>query len=316
MIVVPILSALGVTTPKTSSRAITSASGTADTMGVLADVSLSADRIHDVVDATGGCIVWGGALELAPADDVLITVERPMGIDTEAQMIASILSKKVTAGASHALIDIPVGPTAKVRSHRQAQHLSQAFSAVAVEVGIGIDVVVTEARGPIGRGVGPRLEALDVLAVLGREAGAPRDLREKSLFLAGRLLERTGAVENAGGYRAAQRTLDSGAALAKLEEIIVAQGEAGLPDAAPFQERVASHRDGRIAAIDCLEINSIAKLAGAPANPAAGLRLLQGVGDVVAVGDPLLELHAQSREQLKFAVEYARRTGTLFDFGY
>ena len=118
MIVVPIVASLGVTIPKTSSRAITSPSGTADTMGVLADVALGRERMYEVVERTGACIAWGGALDLAPADDVLITVERPMGIDTEAQMIASIISKKKTAGATHALIDIPLGPDRQGREPR------------------------------------------------------------------------------------------------------------------------------------------------------------------------------------------------------
>jgi thymidine phosphorylase len=155
MVVVPILASLGVVVPKTSSRAITSPSGTADTMAV---------------------IVWGGALDLAPADDVLITVERPMGIDTEAQLVASILAKKKTAGATHALIDIPVGPTAKVRTQEQADLLSALFAGVARAIDLSVDVVSTSARGPIGRGVGPRLEALDALSVLRRERSpTPRD---------------------------------------------------------------------------------------------------------------------------------------------
>jgi thymidine phosphorylase len=316
LIVVPILAALGLTVPKTSSRAITSPSGTADTMAVLADVALSPDRIRRVVERTGACIVWGGALDLAPADDVLITVERPMGIDTEGQMIASILSKKKTAGATHALIDIPVGPTAKVRSRERGEALAERFREVAQAIELTVDVVLTEAHGPIGRGVGPRLEALDVLSVLKREPDAPAELREKSLYLAARLLERTGAVGDAGGYRAAQRALDSGAALAKLEEIIEAQGRAELPAAAPFRAEVEATRDGRVREIDCLEVNAIAKLAGAPANPAAGLRLLRGVDAVVARGEPLFEVHAQSRDQLEFALEYARARPDVVRFGF
>ncbi len=316
LVVVPILAALGLTVPKTSSRAITSASGTADTMGVLADVALSPERIRSVVERTGACIVWGGALDLAPADDVLITVERPMGIDTEGQMIASILSKKKTAGATHALIDLPVGPSAKVRSRERGEALAERFRDVAQAIGLRVEVLLTEAHAPIGRGVGPRLEALDVLAVLKREPHAPADLREKSLYLAARLLECTGAVSDAGGYRAAQRALDSGAALAKFEEIALAQGRLELPPPAPFRAEVLAPRDGRIRAIDCLEVNTIAKLAGAPANPAAGLCVLRGVDAVVARGEPLLELHAQSRAQLDFALEYANSHPTLFELGF
>lgn len=317
MIVVPILASLGLTVPKTSSKAITSAAGTADTMGVLADVELSNARLHRVVEATGGCIAWGGALELAPADDVLITVERPMQLDTEAQMVASILAKKKTAGATHALIDIPIGPSTKIRTQAAADALASLFCQVARNIGLEIDVVTTDARGPIGCGIGPRLEALDVLAVLRREPGAPVDLREKSLFLAARILERTGSVPDAGGYVAARETLDSGRAEDRFAQIVRAQGERALPEEARFQQVVASPRDGRIRQIDCLGINRIARLAGSPAHPAAGLRCLQRVGDVVRSGQPLLEIHAQSETQIEIASDYAsQRLGEIVEFGY
>jgi thymidine phosphorylase len=316
MVVVPILAALGVTVPKTSSRAITSPAGTADTMGVLAEVALSPDEIRRVVAEVGGCICWGGALDLAPADDVLITVERPMGIDSEAQMIASILSKKKTAGATHALIDIPLGPTAKVRTRSHAEHLALLFRRVAAAIEIEVDVVVTQAAGPIGFGVGPRLEALDVLAVLQRDPRAPQDLREKSLFLAGRLLEQVGAVSGSGGYRAAQDALDSGRALTRFEAIVAAQGARSLPEPAPHRHPVPSPADGRVRAIDCWEMNRIAKLAGAPAHPAAGLRILRGVGEVVERGEPLFEIHARSRTHLAFAREHAESHPEVYAFGF
>jgi thymidine phosphorylase len=316
MVVVPIVAALGLTMPKTSSRAITSPSGTADTMATLAEVALTPRQIRDVVAKTGGCIAWGGALDLAPADDVLITVERPMGIDTESQMIASILSKKKTAGATHALIDVPVGPHAKVRSHRAGAELAELFEFVGASIGLALDVVITDAHGPIGRGVGPRLEALDALAVLRRDPGAPQDLREKSLFLAARLLERAGKVPDACGYAAAQRALDSGAALARFEEIRAAQGARELPPQALFTGVVPARADGHVRAIDCLRIARIAKLAGAPANPAAGLRMLCRVGDVIARGQPVLEVHAQSETQLGFALAAAESAPELIELGF
>jgi thymidine phosphorylase len=316
MIVVPILAALGLTVPKTSSRAITSPAGTADTMAMLAEVALPPARLAEVVRSAGACIAWGGALDLAPADDILITVERPMEIDTEAQMVTSILAKKKTVGATHVLIDIPVGATAKVRTRAAAERLSSLFRAVADDIDLRLEVIVTEARGPIGRGIGPRLEALDVLAVLRREPGAPMDLREKSLYLAARLLEMTGAAPPAGGYRAAQQVLDSGAALHSLERIVAAQGARPLPAPAPFLHIVTAAADGRVREIDCWEIARVAKSAGAPANAAAGVRLLRCVGDVVARGDPLFEIHAQSEAQLEFARAYAASQPELVRFGF
>jgi thymidine phosphorylase len=316
MVVVPILAALGVTVPKTSSRAITSPAGTADTMGVLAKVALPPERLREVVSKVGGCIAWGGALDLAPADDIMITVERPMGIDTEAQMVASILAKKKTAGATHALIDVPVGDTAKVRSREEADYLGGLFRHVAQALDLRVELVVTEARGPIGRGIGPRLEALDALAVLGRETGAPVDLREKSLFLAARILELVGKVPPAEGYRRAREALDSGAAQRKLDEIIDAQGRRALPPAAPHRCEIGAAGDGRMRAIDCWEIAKVAKLAGAPVSPVAGVWLRHAIGDVVARGEPLFEIHAQAPEQLAFARAYAEAHPEMVAFGY
>jgi thymidine phosphorylase len=193
MIIVPILAALGLTVPKTSSRAITSPAGTADTMGVLADVSLSADRIYEVIRKTGGCIVWGGALELAPADDVLITVERPWSWTRKPRWSLRFWQRK-RPSARRMLIDIPVGRSAKVRTYAAAEELAALFRDVAGQIGMRLEVALTDARAPVGRGIGPRLEALDVLAVLRCDTDAPQDLREKSLYIASRILEMSGKV--------------------------------------------------------------------------------------------------------------------------
>ncbi|MEO8114454.1 MAG: thymidine phosphorylase, partial [Phenylobacterium sp.] len=190
LIVAPIVAAHGLLIPKTSSRAITSPAGTADTMEVFARVDLDEDEMRAVVERCGGCIVWGGRVNLSPADDVLISVERPLGVDTPEQMVASILSKKVAAGSSHLVLDIPVGPTAKVRDRRAALRLRKLFEHVAGRLGLTIEVLLTDGVQPIGRGVGPVLESRDVTAVLENRADAPADLREKAIHLAGRVLER------------------------------------------------------------------------------------------------------------------------------
>jgi thymidine phosphorylase len=316
MIVVPILASLGLTIPKTSSRAITSPAGTADTMGVLADVSLTVERIYEVVGKTGGCIAWGGALELAPADDVLITVERPMELDTESQMVASILAKKKSVSATHVLIDIPVGRSAKVRSFAAAEELAALFRDVASHLDLHLEVALTDARGPIGRGIGPRLEALDVLAVLRGEPDAPEDLREKSLYIASRILEMSGKVAPSYGYREARRALDSGIALRKFEEIVQAQGERELPPPAPYRCTVNARADGRVRQIDCWEISRVAKRAGAPVNVSAGVRMLKGIGDILSRGEPLFEIHASSEEQLEAARVYAETRTEIVTLGF
>ena len=175
MLVVPIVASCGLLMPKTSSRAITSPAGTADAMETVAPVDLSLSAMRRVVEQEGGCIVWGGAVRLSPADDVIIRVERPLDLDSEGQLVASVLSKKAAAGSTHVVIDIPVGPTAKVRSAEAARRLGDRLVRVGDAVGLVVDIMPGDGTQPIGRGIGPALEARDVLAVLQNDAEAPAE---------------------------------------------------------------------------------------------------------------------------------------------
>ena len=306
LIVTPIVAAHGLLMPKTSSRAITSPAGTADTMEVLARVDLDEAEMRAVVETCGACIVWGGRVQLSPADDVLISVERPLGIDAAEQMVASILSKKVAAGSSHLVLDIPVGPSAKVRDQRSALRLKKLFEYVAEPLGLSIEVVLTDGRQPIGRGVGPRLEARDIQAVLQNRTDAPADLREKAIRLAARLLEQDPGLPGGAGERRARDLLESGAAHRKMDEIIAAQGSSPIcGQLGSLVEEVGAHRTGAVTAVDCLRIASVARLAGAPTDPGAGLDLLVRVGDRVEAGQPLYRIHGSEPSDFAFAVEAA-----------
>src|SRR5574343_1524033 len=252
MLVVPIVTAHGMLCPKTSSRAITSPAGTADTMEVLAEVALPFERLASIVRETNGCLAWGGTAELSPADDILISVERPLGIDSSGQMVASILSKKIAAGSTHLVLDIPMGPSAKVRSMPQAQRLKKLFEHVAARRDLQIDVVISDGRQPIGRGIGPVLEARDVMAVLRGETGAPADLRDRAVMLAGRVLEFDPALRGGRGEARAVELLESGAALAAMERLIAAQGaQAVRAEPVPWTHEVPAPHDGKVTAIDC-----------------------------------------------------------------
>ncbi|MGV8839556.1 MAG: thymidine phosphorylase family protein [Bauldia sp.] len=307
LVVVPIVAAHGLTIPKTSSRAITSPAGTADTMEVLARVDLSIDELRETVDRCGGCIAWGGRVNLSPADDVLIAVERRLAIDTPEQMVASILSKKIAAGSTHMVLDVPVGPTAKIRDQRSALRLRKLFEFVAGRLGIAIDVVITDGSQPIGRGIGPVLEMRDVLAVLGSEAGAPADLREKSVRLAGRLIEMDPAVRGGAGETRARELLASGAALQKLEEIAAAQGPPRqTARIGALAEEIRAPKAGFVQGVDCLRIARIARTAGAPTDPGAGIELLRKAGDGVRAGDPIYRIHGDDPADFGMAVAAAR----------
>lgn len=306
MVVVPIVAAHGLPMPKTSSRAITSPAGTADTMEVLARVDLDIGEMQRVVQHARGCLVWGGHVNLSPADDILIAVERPLGIDTPEQMVASILSKKIAAGSTHLLVDIPMGPSAKVRNHAEAVRLRKLFEHIGTRVGLMIEVAITETSQPIGRGIGPVLEARDVMAVLRGEPSAPADLREKSLLLAGRILEFDPALRGGQGAARARELLASGAALAAMERIIEAQGPSAQRHAlGALTCEVAADTNGVVTAIDCYRLARIARLAGAPLDKGAGIDLLRKAGDTVRRGDPLYRIHACVAADFGFATDFA-----------
>jgi thymidine phosphorylase len=311
MLVVPIVAAHGMMIPKTSSRAITSPAGTADTMEVLARVNLSPKKLHEIVRHERGCLSWGGTANLAPVDDLLITVERPLSIDSHGQLVASILAKKLAAGSTHLLIDIPVGPTAKVRQMSEALHLRKLFEYVGDRMGIHLEVIITDGRQPVGNGIGPVLEARDVMAVLQNKPGAPADLRQTALRLAGRIIEFDPDIRGGHGFSIARDILDSGRALNKMNRIIEAQGRIDkhpLPGKLSFD--ITATADGVVTAIDNLQMARIARMAGAPMDKGAGVDLMKKLGEEVVAGDILYRVHAEFPSDFDFAREAcSRNTG-------
>ena len=304
LIVVPIVAACGLPIPKTSSRAITSPAGTADTMETLAPVALDLPAMRRVVEREGGCVVWGGAVALSPTDDVLIQVERPLDFDSEGQLVASVLSKKAAAGATHVVIDIPVGASAKVRSPAAARSLSEHLHYVAHRLGLTLRIMETDGAQPVGRGIGPALEAHDVLAVLQRRRGAAQDLRERALLIAGAVLELAGRAATGQGAVAAAAALDDGRAWAKFQAICEAQGGMREPPRARYRHAVPAGAAGRIAAFDNRRLARMAKLAGAPRAHAAGLEMHVQLGDLVTSDQPLFTLHAEAPGELEYAKRY------------
>jgi thymidine phosphorylase len=263
--------------------------------------------MKDVVAACNGCLVWGGHVNLSPADDILISVERPLSLDTREQMVASIISKKLAAGSTHLLLDIPVGATAKVTNATEAIRLRKLFEFVGDRFGIAIEVVLTDGRQPIGYGIGPVLEARDVMAVLAREPDAPEDLREKSLRLAAHLLEHDPQLRGGTGYIRAKELLDSGAAQKQMQRIIEAQGPpASRNELGELTADIHAARDGIVTEIDCLQINRLARIAGAPLDKGAGIKIFKKIGDRIQAGEPMYRLHANDRSEYDLAIAAAR----------
>ncbi len=314
-IVVAIVAALGVWIPKTSSRAITSPAGTADTMEVLAPVDLDLPAMRRVVEREGGCVVWGGAVRLSPADDVLIRIERALDLDAEAQLVASVISKKVAAGASHLVLDLPVGPTAKVRDAIAANALAERLVDVSRAFGLEARAVVSDGTEPVGHGMGPALEARDVLAVVRGEPQAPADLAERAVALAGEILELAGAAPAGHGRALAREALADGRARAKLEAICEAQGGMREPAIAAHTRDIVAATGGRVEAIDNRRIARLAKLAGAPHAQAAGVVLHARTGTRVEPGATTMTVHAESPGELAYAIDFAEGNPDIVRLG-
>ncbi|MCW3994689.1 MAG: AMP phosphorylase [Candidatus Bathyarchaeota archaeon] len=309
MLVVPIVAAAGFAIPKTSSRAITSPAGTADRVETLCPVNLSIKEIENVVAKTNGCLVWGGSLELAPADDLFIQVEYPLGIDP--MLLPSILSKKKAIGATHVVIDIPTGMGAKIKTRTEAYTLASDFVDLGKRLGLNIQCALTFGDQPLGCSIGPALEAREALTTL--MGGGPPDLHEKAVSLAGMLFDMVG-VENPRGM--AEEMIDSGKAEKKLREIIAAQG--GNPevkpetiDVGPKSAVVRSERTGKVLWLSTDDIVRIAREAGAPKEKGAGVVLHAKLGENVRKDGVLFEIYAQRSSKLSSALELASQLSPI-----
>ena len=277
-------------------------------MEVLARVDVGVEEMKEVVAACRGCLVWGGHVNLSPADDILISVERPLGLDTREQMVASIMSKKLAAGSTHLLIDLPVGPTAKLAN-------ADGSDAAAQVVRVRRRPFRHSRRGDHDRwppadrqwhrpGSGGRRTSWPFWPTI---RGAPADLREKSLRLAAHLLEYDPQLRGGSGYARARELLDSGAALKQMQKIIDAQGPSTCRnDIGKLTFDIAAPRDGAISGIDCLQLNRLARTAGAPIDKGAGIRLFRKIGDRVEKGEPLYRIHAYDQSELDLAAAAAK----------
>lgn len=311
LLVVPIVAASGLLIPKTSSRAITGAGGTADLMEVLAEVEFSAEEIKEMTEKVGGVIVWGGATNIAPADDKLIKAEYALSIDPYSQMLASIMAKKGAVGADAVVVDMPVGPGTKLTTPDAGRSLAKDLIDLGERLGIRVECAMTFGGSPVGRTIGPALEVREALTVL-ENKGGPNSLKEKSLALAGILLEMGGAAGRGEGYRAAEEILTSGRAHGKLMEIIEAQGgDPGVKseDIAIGEhcEPIVSPTSGYVVAFFNKRLVELARMAGAPSEKGAGVIIHKKMGERVKKGEPLITICSGSDWELESAVKDAKR---------
>lgn len=310
LIVVPIVAAAGLSIPKTCSRAISSAGGTADILETIANVTLPGWKIKEITEKVGGTIAWGGGVNIAPADDIIIRVEYPLSIDPYSQVIASVLAKKKAVGADHLLMDIPVGPHTKVESMELARRYARDFMDIGQKIGINVQCAITYGGQPVGRSIGPALEVKEALMVLENDPPSSSTV-EKATSLAGIILEMGGFSGN--GKVEAMRILKSGEALNKFREIIRAQGtdnpEIGSQEVpmGEFTGSVLSPGDGYVSSINNKDIVRIARAAGCPHDKFGGIALKKKIGHQVEKGEVLFEIFSSNDQRLKGAIQTAKK---------
>lgn len=290
--------------PKTSSRAITSAAGTADVIELIAKVEFDVEQIKKIVKKAKACLVWGGSLGLSPADDKIIQVERFLNLDPKSQLIASIMSKKISVGSKFVIIDIPYGKGSKVKTEKEALELKSLFEKVGKKFNINVKCVLTDGNQPIGNGIGPMLELIDVIKVLKGKDDKPKDLYEKSLHLSSELLGMLIGKNKA--KETAKKILDSGKAFNAFKEIIKAQegdvDEKKLITSDIFFE-LKSDKNGKIVDIDNKKINFIARIAGCPVDKLAGIYLEKHLGEKIEKNETYAIIYAETKEKLDYALK-------------
>ena len=306
-IVVPICASAGLIMPKNSSRAITSAAGTADVIEGIAKVEFTISELRKIIKKTNACMVWGGYLGIVPADSKILSIERELNLDAEAHLLASIISKKLASDSDYILIDIPCGKTAKV-SKKRALRLKNKFEKIGKYFHKELRVLLTDGSQPIGNGVGPELELADVIKVLRGDKDAPKDLRDKSLLLSGILLEMAGKAKKGEGIAMAKNILDTKKAFEKFQEIIKAQkGKLRPIKKARFSKDILAFKNCKIKEIDNKKINSIARILGCPYYKLSGMYLHFHVGDKIKKGDKIMTLYSGSKTSLKQANDFYKK---------
>lgn len=324
LIVVPIIAAAGFTIPKSSSRAITTAGGTADDMELLSPVTFTKEKIYEIVKKIHGCIVWGGSFHIAPADDILIQVEQPLLFESYDKIIVSIMAKKVAFGSNHVVIDIPFGDSLKVQKKSDAEILKDKFHYIAKKFDIKLDTYIHEMLQPAGYGIGPVLECRAAFRVLEQTPDKPQDLEEHALILAGKLLDLCSqdcpvhikekvAKHFPDGNAWATYLLKSGKALEKMKEIIQAQGGNPKITSATLTEHIGKYmyevpakKSGKIKKINSKNITALVSILGAPTQKGSGIYFSKRVGDKIEKNDILYTLYSESRYHLNEAEESLR----------
>jgi len=316
-IIIPIVASFGVCIPKTSSRSITSPAGTSDTVETIMKVDFSSEQIKEMVKKNNACLVWGGALKLAPADDIIINITRALGIEPYSKMIISVMAKKVAMGVNYLAVDIPVAKGAKISDMIIAKKIEKLFIFLSKKFNIKTKVVISKSFGPIGRGIGPALEMRDVMRVLQQKENRPLDLENKAIKLAGYLLEMTNKAKKGKGVEMAKVNLKNGLAFQKMIDIIKAQNGNENIDSEDIKVgeyiyEIKAKNNGIVKSINNADIVELCSLLGTPKLKGSGIYLNKNVAEKYVKGDTLFTMYSESEPRLNLAKEALEKLRDIY----
>ncbi|MHA1449344.1 MAG: AMP phosphorylase, partial [Candidatus Hodarchaeales archaeon] len=304
LLIVPILAAAGLLIPKTSTKAITSASGTVNTMQALGcETDFSVDEMYDITKKIKACIISGTKLGIAPVVDKIISdAAFPLGIDPPTLMLSGILSKKMAMGVDFMVLDIPVGRGAKFSTEDLGREYGRTFVNLASNVGITAESALTYGSVPVGHAIGPALEAREALNALMDVNNGPVSLVEKSTALAGIVLEMANMASMGKGKEIAFEYLKSGKAYEKMKQIIELQG--GDPNmkvedipVGKYSLQIDAPVNGWPVEIKNRALLQVARAAGAPHSMGAGV-LMKFKKESVKKGDTIAYVYSDSEQAL------------------
>lgn len=311
MIMIPLLASLGIKMPKSFSKAITTPAATGECVSVLMDISFSKKEIEHLVKKENCCLVRGGWLDLAPADEKLIKVAYPLSMQSYPRTIVSIMAKKYAMGISHLLLDLPVGPTAKIPDMKTAKWLKKKYEIVGKKLWMKVHVEITDALQPVGAGIGAKLQVREVLRVLQQHPDRPQDLEEKALHLCVQIIEMVGMAKGKDAEKLAYGQLVSWEAWKKMQRIIVAQR--GDPDVyaetlalAKYSKGILSKKSGKVTQIDMKALNLLTRTLGAPLDLDAGVYLHHKLDAQVKKWETLFTIYADEENKIDLAMEFLK----------
>jgi len=318
LVLVPLVAACGAPVAKMSGRGLGHTGGTLDKLESIPGLRVertTAEFIEQV--NTVGCAVVGQSGNLVPADKKLYALRDVTAtVDTIALIASSIMSKKIAGGADAIVLDVKTGSGAFMKTLEDSFHLAEAMVAIGREVGREVAAFVSDMDQPLGLAIGNALEVAEAIETL-RGFGPP-DLEEVCLSLGSQMLRLAGVAPDAAAARKLLvRSLRSGQGLAKFIELVAAQGgdvtyirqPVKLPRASLVLPVTAAGA-GYVQGIEALEVGMAAMLLGAGRETkdssidlGVGVVLKKKVGDAVAVGDVLADLHVNSDRRLAEAQE-------------